>query len=450
MEKNMLREAAQVNVFGRKEEEKQNPYIGFTSFQHFRDEALYSDVVVRPENKMTETENLECYPVPEYVPQNGREEGFYPDTTIAYIRILWKEFEPRQGEYNYALIEGILSKARACGQTVMFRLFGHSTRASDDVPDWLKEIIPCPERPEGMRVKDSPKDPRYFEYFAKAIRAIAERFDTDPTLYMVDICMPGAWGEGHKLELYADNILEVIVDVYTSVFKKTRLFGQVGRPELLKYANQKIMTGWRGDGFGDPFHIDESYPPKIEKVKDMWKTVPVSFESYWWLGEWKRKGWDVDMLIDRSLEWHLSSFNAKSLPVPFEWQEKVEAWLRKMGYHYLIDSVSYPEKIRSCEKAKFTVCIDNIGVAPMYMPIPLHLKLKGDGVEYTFRSDTDLTKWLPGKHKGDIVAEIPSDVVPGEYDVEIGLLRDDGMIAYFCTDAEYDDGFYKVGKLVIE
>ena len=169
-----------------------------------------------------------------------------------------------------------------------------------------------------------------------------------------------------------------------------------------------------------------------------------------WLGEWKRQGWDIDILIDRSLQWHLSSFNAKSLPVPFEWQEKVEAWLRKMGYHYLINSVSYPEKIASGEKAQFTVCIENVGVAPMYMLIPLHLKLKGEGAEYTFRCDVDLTKWLPGKHKGDIIADIPSDIIPGEYDVELGLLRDDGMRAYFCTDAEYDEGFYKVGKIVVE
>ena len=116
-------------------------------------------MIVRPENKMRETENLEPYPVPDYVPQNGREEGYYPDSTVAYIRILWKEFEPIQGEYHYEVIEDILKKADECGQTVMFRLMPHSTRAEDDVPDWLRSIIDCPVRPEGARLKDSPKDP---------------------------------------------------------------------------------------------------------------------------------------------------------------------------------------------------------------------------------------------------------------------------------------------------
>ena len=72
----------QTNYFKYQEEKAQNPYIGFTSFQHFRGEALYSDIVVKPENNMRETENVEPYPVPDYVPQNGREEGYYPDLPL--------------------------------------------------------------------------------------------------------------------------------------------------------------------------------------------------------------------------------------------------------------------------------------------------------------------------------------------------------------------------------
>ena len=144
------------NYFKYTREKKQNPYIGFTSFQHFREDELYSDLIVKPENNMTETEHVECYPIPAYVEEKGRAQGYYPDCSIAYIRILWKEFESKQGEYNYALIEDILAKAKENGQTVMFRLLPHSTRESDDVPDWLKRLIECPARPIGKRVKTSP------------------------------------------------------------------------------------------------------------------------------------------------------------------------------------------------------------------------------------------------------------------------------------------------------
>ena len=44
--------------FRQAKEKEPNPYIGFTSFQHFNGERLYSDPIVRPENHMCETENL--------------------------------------------------------------------------------------------------------------------------------------------------------------------------------------------------------------------------------------------------------------------------------------------------------------------------------------------------------------------------------------------------------
>ena len=46
----------QTKSFGYAREAAQNPYCGFMSFQHFRGEKLYSDIVVKPENKMTETD----------------------------------------------------------------------------------------------------------------------------------------------------------------------------------------------------------------------------------------------------------------------------------------------------------------------------------------------------------------------------------------------------------
>ncbi|MBQ7348588.1 MAG: hypothetical protein IJW47_01195, partial [Clostridia bacterium] len=57
----------------------QNPYIGFVSFNHFRGESLFSNSV--------DGKEIEKYPIYDYVEQNGRNEGFHPDTEIAYIRI---------------------------------------------------------------------------------------------------------------------------------------------------------------------------------------------------------------------------------------------------------------------------------------------------------------------------------------------------------------------------
>jgi len=442
----MLRKASTINTFKYKVEEGQNPYIGFTSFQHFNGEKLYSDSIVRPENKFTETEPFECYPVPEDVEENGRQQGFYPDSSVAYIRVLWKEFEPERGVYNYKFIEDIINEAKAHKQTLVFRLMAHSTRERDDVPDWLKELIPCPERPEGERVKDSPTDPLFLKCFCEAVRKLGERFDKESVFEAIDISLPGSWGEGHNLHLYSQEALNEIVDAYLEVFKNTQLMTQVMRDELINYGNKFTNVGWRGDGLGHPGLLAEIYPSHIAKISDNWKKAPVSFEAYWWLGEWKRQGWDIDEIIEKTLEWHISSFNGKSLPIPYEWKDKVDYWISKMGYHFMIEYFKCPDTVCGGDTAEIELGIENCGVAPIYRNIPLKVKLSGKENSYEYETDVDIRAWLPGKSVEKILLDIPKDIALGEYDVEIGICNELVPVVYFCTDAPRNGNFYKGGK----
>lgn len=440
------------NNFNYKKEEGQNPYTGFTSFQHFNGEKLYADIVVRPENKFTETERVECYPVSADAEEIDSKDGYYPYCTTAYIRILWKEFEPKQGEYNYKFVEAFLNDAKAHNQVVMFRLMAHSTRACDDVPDWLKELIPCPERPDMERVKDSPTDPLFLELFKKAVVKFGERFDDHPVLESVDISLPGSWGEGHNLHLYPQEDLDSLVDTYISVFKKTQLLGQVSRPELLHYINTKaeIPAGWRGDGFGNTQHMETIYPPKVEKLSEIWKQAPVSFEAYWWIGEWERQGWDLDLIIEKSLEWHITSFNAKSIDIPKKFKEKIEDWISKMGYHFKIDSFSFDETASAGERVSFKLDIDNVGVAPFYKKASLKIRLVNDEKEYVYDTDVDIKKWFPGKYENNISLTLPEDIIAGKYDIELNIGNDMYPLIYFCTDAERNGNYYKVGKITVK
>lgn len=441
-----------INSFNYKKEDGQNPYTGFTSFQHFNGEKLYEDIVVLPENNHTETERVECYPVSPDAEEIDSKDGYYPYCTTAYIRILWKEFEPKQGEYNYKFVEDILDDAKAHNQVVMFRLMAHSTRACDDVPDWLKELIPCPERPPMERVKDSPTDPLFLELFKKAVVKFGEHFDDHPVLESMDISLPGSWGEGHNLHLYPQEDLDSLVDTYISVFKKTQLLGQVTRSELLHYVNTKaeIPVGWRGDGFGNTQHMETIYPPKVEKISELWKTGPVSFEAYWWIGEWERQGWDLDLIIEKSLEWHASSFNAKSINIPIKFKEKIENWISKMGYHFVIESFANNESASAGDKINFKLDINNVGVAPFYKKAELKLRLVNAEGEYVFDTDVDVKKWFPGKFENDISVDLPKDISSGVYDVEINLSNQQYPLIYFATDAERNGNYYKVGKIEIK
>ena len=437
------------NYFNYKKEKAQNPYIGFTSFQHFRNDELYSDLIVKPENNMTETEHVECYPVPDYVEEKGRAQGYYPDCSVVYIRILWKEFEPIEGEYNYAFIEDILQKARENDQTVMFRLMQHSTRETDDVPDWLKTKIECPARPEGMRVKDCPKDPKFLDYFGRAVRAFGERFDSDPTLAFVDISLPGSWGEGSHIDLFTQDQLKNFVDVYTDVFKNTVLIGQTCAGWLLRHLNESAPVGWRADCIGQPKQTYELVPNRLKNIPEVWQKGHISMEAYWWLGEWQRKGWDLDKIIETTLGWHISTFNAKSLPIPFEWTEKIDAWIAKMGYHYQIESFSAPESVKAGVSIQTELTINNVGVAPAYHKLPLQIRLNGAST-YTFQTQIDVREWLPGKTTASICVALPETLKKGNYKIQLCLGGGAYPQAYFASDAAEENGWYTVGATEIE
>ena len=433
--------------FGYQKESKQNPYIGFTSFQHFRNDELYSDLIVKPENNMTETEHVECYPVPATTEEKGRAQGYYPDASVVYIRILWKEFEPEEGAYRYEFIEDILQKARENNQTVMFRIMQHSTRESDDVPDWLKTKIECPARPAGMRVKDCPKDPKFLDYFGRAVRAFGERFDADPTLAFVDISLPGAWGEGSHVDWFTEEQLENFVDIYTDVFKNTRLIGQTCIPWLVHHSNEKTSMGWRADCIGRPNLTYEHLPPKVERLGDIWKKGHVSFEAYWWLGEWQRQGWDLDKIIATLQSWHVSTFNAKSLPIPWEWKDQIDEWVSKMGYHFVIDEVETETSVKQGENLSVRLVVDNIGVAPIYHKLPLYIRLKNDSFTKTFETDIDIREWIEGKYEEKIALSIPKEMPIGEYELQVGIGGQGVEQVVFATDTKQDDGYAVLTKI---
>lgn len=426
-----------------------NPYIGFTSFNHFRNEKLYSDCITGSGNIAScETENFECYPVPKGVEEKGREQGYYPDNTVAYIRVLWKEFEPKQNEYNYDFVQNILDNAKERGQTVMFRLMPHSTCERDDVPEWLKSIMDCPKRPEGMRVKDSPNDPRYLSLFGKAIEKLGEKFDKNNTLDCVDVSLGGAWGEGSTE--FPDEQLFELMDVYVKVFKNTKIIGQLGNYKMLEHISKSRPIGWRADGTGSPKHMKELFPARVKNLKkEFWKTAPISFEAYWWISEWYRHNWDIDEVIQFTLDCHISTFNTKSFPIQWELKEKIDRWLTKMGYRFVLKKTVTPDLITVGDNLVVKFLLENKGVAPIYNKIPLKLYLENENRGYIFNANIDIRKWLPGEYSEQITVPVGNNVKTGKYSMKLCINDGDTFVRFANTDVSLDGGIF-IGEIDVK
>lgn len=416
-----------------------NPFIGFVSFNHFRGDPLFSETGTKDGWKK------ERYPLHDFVEENGNLTGWHPDTELAYIRFLWKDFEPEEGCYCYELVDDILRKARAHQQHVILRLVPHTTKSFEDVPDWLRKKIPCPERPEEGRVKESPTDPLFYEKFTEAVRRLALRCDSDPVLYAVDISLSGAWGEGHNYHLIPQDCVEKLMNTYAEYFPNTHLFGQICAPEFTKIVERKRPVGWRADGFGNPEHMEDVLPKRINPLMtDYWKKAPVSCEAFWYMNEWERQGWDIDFLVDQAIRWHISSFNNKHSGIPYKWYPAIKRMLISMGYRFAIRTFECPPEANPGENIPVYMWLENRGNAPIYKRIPFKVRLWSDTYVAECPTDLDITRWMPGDNVEQFKIQLPNDIPAGAYQVEvcIGGSYPEAPLVKLAMNAPLHDEWY--------
>lgn len=437
-----------------------NPGIGFMTFQRFNGDELNEG-----------SGWTEGFPI-EYQEFDGNlENKDFPNTSMAYFRVYWKFLEPDLDNYNWAMIDQALKTAHERQQTLMLRIAPYGTGPERDVPAWYRKMVGegdewLPGGKKGWRV--DAEDPRYAKYFGKFITALGQRYDGHPDLEAVDLSILGFWGEGRGSAIVTQKTRAALVGAYTDNFKVTPLIMLLTDEKTNKYGLSQANVGWRVDCIGDLgfwaeeqdgwTHMFRYYPQGIINfgMKDAWKTAPVSLEICGTLKSWKEKqGYnadDVDYIIDETLKWHISSFNAKSSGVPEEWWPQINRWLKKMGYRFVLKSFAYPEFLAPNDKLTFLSWWENKGVAPCYKDFQLAIRLKNDQRSEVMVTDADITTWLPGDNLYNNSVFVPLDMPAGEYQLQIGIVdRQTGepkvKLAIEGLDPE---GWYTVGNLKVK
>jgi len=427
-----------------------NPGIGFMTFQRFNGDALNEG------KGWTEGKPIV------YQESDGHmwNEG-YPLTTIAYFRVYWKFIEPQMGEYRWDLIDEALKTARERGQSLMLRIAPYGTGKQNDVPDWYRAMVGERKDLPVEKWQVDPEDPRYAEHFTDMIKILGKRYDGHPDLESVDVAIVGAWGEGAGSSLLTQKTREALVDAYIDSFKKTHLVMLLTDEKTNGYALSRADVGWRVDCLGDMggfsptwSHMNDYYPQAIINfgVQDAWKKAPVTLEVCWVMQHWKDMGWDVDHIIDESLKWHISSFNAKSSPVPNEWWPSVDRWLKKMGYRFVLRKFTYPAAVSAGGKLSFTSWWDNKGVAPCYKKFSLALRIRNDEKAEVLVTEADIRTWLPGDNLYDDSVPVPSGVPAGDYELQIGIIDVPSAEprVRLAIAGEQPDGWHSLGKIKVK
>jgi hypothetical protein len=391
----------------------------------------------------------------------------YPVGSVAYRRWTWAELEPAEGQYNFAMVDKEIQDAKAKGEDLAFRIM---TAYDTSSPQWLLDKgVGSIQESDG--VFPDHNNATFLEYHKKLVDAFGKKYAGALEVDHVDIGSVGCWGEwntaccGDAEKATCDSYFpteanqKAIIDWYVAAFPNTPLVGLVGAP---KYAQEK-GAGWRGDCFGDYGyfgpgwnHMEDSYQPAADDpvTGTAWKHAPVQFESCGVMQDWLDKGFDIDMILQKGLEWHMSVFNGKSSAVPAAWRPKVDEWLKRVGYRLVLASVTHTSKTKAGQALALQSGWENKGVAPPYHPWPVAWRLRGtnDAIAAQWQSEADLRTWLPGPQNLDEVVTVPTGVAPGTYALDVAVLTEDAAAAHvlLAIAGKRQDLWYPVSQIVIE
>jgi hypothetical protein len=391
----------------------------------------------------------------------------YPRQTVAYFRWSWADLEPEEGKYAFDFVDRIISQAKAKGETLAFRIMTEYKAGS---PTWLlhKGVGSVPV---GGGVFPDYNNPTFLQYHENLIKAFGDRYAGSQDIDHVDIGSVGCWGEWNMaccqgVDAQCRQYFPVeenqikITDWYLQYFSGTPLVVLHGGQ--LKYAVSR-GAGWRGDCFGDYGyfsstwnHMEHTYTPALQDpvIERAWKNAPVQFEVCGVVHDWYEKGFDIDLILEKGLEWHASVLNAKSSPIPTEWRPRVDAFLTKIGYRFVLRQMTHTTEAQSGQKLSLGSRWENIGVAPIYHDWPLAYRLRSaeDHVVVRWTSAAHLRRWLPGvQHEVEDAVILPEDVPEGSYVLDVAILDQRGHAPFvdLAISGKRQDRWYPISTVMI-
>jgi len=426
----------------------------------------------------------------------------FPGMDHIYIRLAWAYLEPQEGQFNWDVIDSIIDKWVGKGLKISFRISCKET--STDLiaqqyatPKWVMEAGAMGDYyRRGKKVgADGPweplfNDPVYLEKLENFLRAFARRYDGKAWLRYIDVGSIGDWGEGHtssgsQIE-YGYDQRKVHVDLYCKYFRKTQIIisddfvycirdlqdRQKMHQYILKqgisYRDDSILVNGYLRGHSDTYTVRSP-----EFFADVWRVRPTVFELEHY-GSVKRYGnWSGK--AESSLEKYgkgktgedffrgaLALLHATYIGYhgyAHEWLADnpgltVEL-LNRCGYWLFLHHVTISDVLESGEPHTIQLAWENRGVAPVYHPYILKVRLVGpDNIDFEFESGS--RKWMPEPagtiYHESYVLKIPAGLRPGVYRLKIKLYsKEEGQDVFLALDPELLDGqnFYTVTSMNI-
>jgi hypothetical protein len=155
-----------------------------------------------------------------------------------------------------------------------------------------------------------------------------------------------------------------------------------------------------------------------------WRTAPVAMETCWTMSYWVNQGWDVDYILQWAVDNHVSQVHNKNSAVPSSIIPKVNEFLKKIGYRYVLRELRHPASASAGSNVVLSMDWENKGNAPNYGNHRLAVQIRNlsGGVISTIITPTQVRNWMPGAFQVDQSITLPSGLAPGQYRIAIGVV----------------------------
>lgn len=332
-------------------------------------------------------------PLMGWAPWAAAEEINQPHTLV-YADLIWREFEPQEGQYDFAAFEeeNRLVFWREQGKRVVLRFVMDVPRdgVHMDIPDWLYEATRANgdhyDVAYGKGYSPDYSDPILIAAHQKVIQALGDRYGKDDFIAFIQLGSLGHWGEWH---VKGDSIIrpmpgqdtrDLYVSHYMEAFPDTHLL--MRRPFAIA---KEAHLGLYNDMTGDPDATERwlawiaeggeySQTGELSALAAMpagWHLAPIGGEQTGSLSEEVLYRDDLDRTLDLLRDSH-TTFIGPGGPYDLSPENSLQAGLDKVlstiGYRFYVSELNMPRQVVAGMRISGKLVVANDGIAPFYYP----------------------------------------------------------------------------------